>query len=181
MFDFSKSYFSLFGLPEGFELDRQALDERYRELQRVLHPDRFASASDQERRMSMQQATRVNEAYKTLKQPLSRGSYLLQLRGLDAAAVAGNTHDTLFLMEQMELRELLESARSAKDPFEVTGRVLDEVTRRSRELTADLARCFAEASAESLESAADLLRKMQFLQKLGRDAEALEADLEENL
>ncbi|HXK57292.1 MAG TPA: hypothetical protein PLZ16_11665 [Gammaproteobacteria bacterium] len=54
MLDFSKNYFELFGLPVGYIIDKVQLAERYRELQRVVHPDRFANASEQEKRLSMQ-------------------------------------------------------------------------------------------------------------------------------
>ncbi len=176
-----KNYFSLFGLPVGYQVDRKLLAERYRELQRVLHPDRFASASDHERRLSMQQAIRVNEAFETLKDPLRRGRYLLELNGIDADAVKGNTHDTLFLMEQMELREQLESAVDAPDPFAVIGSLLSEVRNRIRTLADQLDHCFRDPIPENLEQATDLLRKMQFLQKLAENAESLEAELEEAL
>ena len=52
MFDFSKNYFDLFGLPVAFLLDANALAERYREVQKVVHPDRYASASEGEQRLA---------------------------------------------------------------------------------------------------------------------------------
>ena len=67
MLDFSRNHFELFGLPVGFDMDRDLLAERYLALQAAVHPDRFASAPDQERRLSMQASTRVNEAFQTLK------------------------------------------------------------------------------------------------------------------
>ncbi len=72
MLDFSKNYFELFGLPVGFIVDTDALAENYRELQRVIHPDRYANASEQERRLSVQGASRINEAFETLKDPIGR-------------------------------------------------------------------------------------------------------------
>ena len=72
--DLSSSYFQLFGLPRSFEIDAAQLDSRYRELQRIVHPDRYVNAGDQERRLAMQQATRINEGYQTLKDPLSAGA-----------------------------------------------------------------------------------------------------------
>src|SRR5690606_15056315 len=78
-FDFSRSHFDLFAQPEMFTIDRAALDARYRELQAQYHPDRYASGSDAEKRLALQVATHINEAYQTLKSPLSRARYLLQL------------------------------------------------------------------------------------------------------
>ena len=79
----SESHFQIFGVPEEFEMDLVALEERYRELQSEVHPDRFAGASQAEQRVSMQLSTRVNEAYQTLKSPLERAGYILQLKGVD--------------------------------------------------------------------------------------------------
>ena len=60
--DFNADHFTLFGLPRSYRLDPLALDKRYREIQSEVHPDRFAQAGDSERRLSLQWATRVNEA-----------------------------------------------------------------------------------------------------------------------
>ena len=76
-----QNHFQLFSLPEQYRLEHSQLDARYRDLQRSVHPDRFASASDQERRLSVQHAAQINEAFETLRDPLKRGRYLLQLRG----------------------------------------------------------------------------------------------------
>ena len=77
--DFSQTYFELFELPASYALDRERLDSAYRELQNKVHPDKFAAKSEAEQRVAMQWATKVNEAYQTLKMPISRGVYLLQL------------------------------------------------------------------------------------------------------
>ncbi|HSP00888.1 MAG TPA: DnaJ domain-containing protein [Thioalkalivibrio sp.] len=65
--DFSQNHFELMGQPVAYALDLAALDEAYRKLQGKLHPDRFAQAGDQERRLAVQGAAWVNEAYATLK------------------------------------------------------------------------------------------------------------------
>ena len=111
-----QNYFELFGLEPGFEVDLSAIAESYRELQRAVHPDRFASASDQERLLSVQQAAHVNEAYQTLKSPLLRARYLLELQGI-ALNDTDTTMDPMFLMEQMELRESLAGVAGQSDPF----------------------------------------------------------------
>ena len=111
MLDFSKNYFELFGLPVAYIVDTEQLAERYRDLQRVLHPDRYANATEQERRLSMQGATLVNAAFQTLKDPLQRAHYLLTLKGIEMDAQRETTRDSAFLMEQLELREELEAAR----------------------------------------------------------------------
>ncbi len=181
MIDLSRNYFELFGLPVGYTLDPAALAGRYRELQRVVHPDRFASAPEQERRLALQRATLVNEAFETLRDPLRRAQYLLTLHGLDSTQETATTRDAEFLMEQMELREALASAAEAEDP----GARLDELMRDIRKMidaqVAQLAVLFEEATPESLEVAREAVSKMQFLNKLYNEAEAREAELEESL
>ena len=82
-------YFQLFDLPINFNIDKTTLSKRYRELQRTVHPDKFASASDQERRLAMQKSTQINEAFTTLKHPLKRAQYILQENNIDASGQSG--------------------------------------------------------------------------------------------
>ncbi|MCK5092236.1 MAG: Fe-S protein assembly co-chaperone HscB, partial [Gammaproteobacteria bacterium] len=126
-FDLSSNYFEIFELPISFTIDLTLLVQRFRDLQQVVHPDRFASASDQERRISMQQSTRLNEAYQVLKDPLSRARYLLELNGIQWEDEQSTVSDTEFLMEQMELREVLSEVRGKRDPLMEVGRILDDV------------------------------------------------------
>jgi len=107
--DLNQNHFELFGLPARFAVDAAALEARYHELQREVHPDRFAAAPDAERRVSMQLATRVNEAYQTLKLPLKRAVYILHLRGVDPELETNTAMPTEFLMEQMGWRERIEA------------------------------------------------------------------------
>lgn len=179
MFDFSKNHFELFGLPVGFRLDREQLDTRYRSLQRALHPDRYANATDQEKRLSMQAATRVNEAYNTLKDALARARYLLELHGLDLGADNETTKDAAFLMQQMELREALEAARSRPDPYAHIADLLVQINRDLKTLSGQLALSFETPTPDQLEAAREAVIKMQFLQKCRADAEHLEAQLDE--
>ena len=77
-----QNHFELFGLPARFEVDMGALDAAYREVQGRVHPDRFVNASDAEKRVAMQWATRANEAYQTLRNPMLRARYLCDLAQL---------------------------------------------------------------------------------------------------
>jgi len=181
MVDFSKNYFELFGMPVGFRVDKAALGERYRELQKVVHPDRFASGSEAEQRLSLQQTTQVNEAYQTLKDPVRRAIYLLKLNGIDMALDKETTHDSEFLMEQLEMREQLAEAREQPDPMAVLDELMGRVDGMIKALVAQLAMQFESATPEQLEAARESVRKMQFLNKFHAEAEALEEELEENL
>ncbi len=108
-----QNYFELFGLEQSFQVDQKNLADNYRQLQRQFHPDRYASASDQEQRIAMQYATLINEAFNCLKTPLLRAEYLLVLVGLEQKDRTVKT-DTEFLMQQMSWREELEAAKTAE-------------------------------------------------------------------
>lgn len=130
MLDFSKNHFELFGLPVGYIVDAEQLAVRYRELQRLVHPDRFANATEQERRLSMQGSVHINEALQTLKDPIRRARYLLSLNGIDMDGQQETTRDTVFLMEQMALREELEAVREKSDPYEAINDFMAHVNQR---------------------------------------------------
>src|ERR1043166_6108517 len=109
-----QSHFDLFGLQPAFAVDEVRLERAYREIQSRVHPDRFAHAGDAERRASLQWTTRVNEAYRALKNPVQRASHLLELHGVDVAFETNTAMPAEFLMQQMELRERLEEAKEAR-------------------------------------------------------------------
>jgi molecular chaperone HscB len=104
--------FELFGLTRRFEQDRAALDARWRLLQTEVHPDRFVSEGAASRRVAMQWAVRVNEAYQRLKDPLRRAAYLCELNGAPIEAENNTSMPAKFLIQQMEWRESLDEAES---------------------------------------------------------------------
>jgi len=172
--DLGKNYFDLFGLPTSFDLDVADLAVRYRELQRRFHPDRFASASVSERRLSVQLTAQVNAAFQTLKDPVARARYLLGLQGVDTGEDTDTVMDTTFLMEQMELRESLADAREAADRH-ARLEILRQQVDKELEARSDLLRArLAENSETARLQARNLVREMQFLQKLGHEIEELE-------
>lgn len=175
--DLTQDYFALFGLPAGYELDREALETRFRELQRAVHPDRYASAGDQERRLAMQKAAQVNEAYRVLRDPLARARYLLELRGHAFDDERSTQQDPEFLMEQMELREALGEVREQGDPLAALEGLMRRIRARLDELDAELGAVLAEARDTA--AAVELVQRMQFFRKLEQEAEALEAALDE--
>ncbi|MEI6414216.1 MAG: Fe-S protein assembly co-chaperone HscB, partial [Pseudomonadota bacterium] len=169
-----QNHFELFGLPVGFDIDTQRLAERYRDLQRVLHPDRFSQASGTERRLSMQATMRVNEAFETLRDPLARALYLLSLKGL--ATEPAPPQDSDFLMDQMILREALAEARANTRALAVVRRDLQQ---QLTTLTRQLASCFENSGETALTEARTLVCKLQFLTKFRQDVDQAEAALEE--
>ncbi len=102
--------FTLFGLGQRFAIDRATLDDCWRALQAQVHPDRFVGEGAAAQRIAMQWAVRVNQAYQRLKDPLSRGAYLCELRGAAIDAENNTAMPAAFLMQQMAWREALDDA-----------------------------------------------------------------------
>ena len=170
----SQNHFELFGMPVGFAVDAAALDSRYRELQREVHPDRFAAASQAEQRVSMQFATRVNEAYQTLKSPLRRAGYLLELHGVDPEFETNTAMPVEFLGGQMELREALDGAMKAGD----AGRLASLSNRLRGERAALLGKIEEQLHKQLFPAAAATLRQLMFLERFGEDISAAEERME---
>ena len=161
--DFHANHFQLFDLPASFRIDSGKLEAAYRKLQNEVHPDRFAAAGEAEKRLSMQWATKVNEAFQTLKKPLTRGTYLLHLHGVEAFSEKHTSFPPAFLMQQMEWREAIADARKANDvgALDKLARELGAESRRMEEqLAVDL------DDAGDYEAAAVTARKLKFMHKL---------------
>jgi molecular chaperone HscB len=161
-----QNHFELFGLEPGYALEPERLERSYLEIQARIHPDRFAHAGDADRRASMQWTTRVNEAYRTLKDPVERARYLLELKGVDVAFETNTAMPADFLGRQLELREALELAQGKKD----TG-ALDCLRSELRSDAEELKRALGETidAKRDYAAAAGLVRKLKFLDRL--DAE----------
>ena len=101
----TQNYFELFNLPEKFQIDLEMLQENYRAIQKEIHPDRFATSSENEKVQSMIKSTLANDAYQTLKSPINRAKYILSLhKSVEKIALPPD-----FLMQQMEWEEHLET------------------------------------------------------------------------
>lgn len=167
----ASDHFALFGLAKAYDIDAGALQTRFRELQRMLHPDRFAQAPAAERSASAFLASRLNEAYATLRDPLTRAHYFLQLHGIDAPSAVQAALSADFLDTQIDWREDFEAACNARDRV-----TLDRLTSALREET----RWRYDALAEDLKagaylSAARLVTELRFLERLAADVvEALD-------
>ncbi|MFC1602743.1 Fe-S protein assembly co-chaperone HscB [Pseudomonadota bacterium] len=181
MLDFSKNYFELFGLPVGFEVDSNRLSDCYRELQRAIHPDRYANATEQEKRLSMQGSTRLNDALNTLKKPLLRAQYLLELKGVDLGAKGSSITDSSFLMEQMELREELAGIKGQPDPYDAVACLMNRIKSNIQGLLSEISEQFAADTPQALEQVQETVNKLQFLYKLSAQVEELEEELDEAL
>ncbi|PMH37558.1 co-chaperone HscB [Vibrio sp. 10N.286.49.B3] len=168
------NHFELFGLPLQFQLDGSLLSSQFRDLQRRFHPDNFATASDHERLLSVQQAAQINDAYQVLKKPISRAEYLLSLQGIDLRSEQQTLQDPMFLMEQMELRETLEDIAHSSDPEDALFEFEANVSNMFNQHIAVV----EQALEDNLwEHAADYVRKLKFIAKLKNEIELTEERL----
>jgi molecular chaperone HscB len=144
--------FALLGVPQGFD-EPEGLDERFRALSRQWHPDRFARGTPPERRKSLEQTTLINDAYKTLKDPVRRAEHLLELRGVKGEPKMSPE----FLEETLDDREKLLEAK-------MSGQGVDELARGVREkrdaTLAEVRKLVADGG--DLGQAAELLARMRY-------------------
>lgn len=165
-----QNHFDLFQLPQRYTLDKVQLDAAYREVQNQVHPDKFVQASDAEKRVAMQWATRANEAYQTLKQPLKRATYLCELHGVDLQTESNTSMPAAFLMQQMEWREAFDEARVGNDVAAMQG--LENELRSALKVQLDSVGVALDGSDYA--SAAQQIRACLFLEKFLADVAALD-------
>ncbi|MBL4692582.1 MAG: Fe-S protein assembly co-chaperone HscB [Magnetovibrio sp.] len=154
------THFQRLGLEVGFDVDVAALDQLYFDLQRQLHPDSFATKTVKEKALSQQQATALNDAYETLKDPLHRADYMVHLLAVDGLPKAANTvHDQAVLMEAMEMRERLESIETMADL-----KALAKATKAdTNKVISGLSEAFHDGD---IETACKLTTRFKYLQKM---------------
>ncbi|NOY62652.1 MAG: Fe-S protein assembly co-chaperone HscB [Gammaproteobacteria bacterium] len=168
----TKNHFELFDIPITFDIDNEQLTARYRTLQRMFHPDRFAHTTPQEQRLSMQYSAQLNDAYQVLKKPLNRAEYLLTL--YDVSNEGHTVTDGEFLMEQFELREQLMAIRKHDDGAD---QLVPFSTQIQQRLTTLMQQFSEQMRAKNLERAQLTLNRMQFVTRLLDEIEALEEEL----
>lgn len=160
----TQNYFRLFDLPVQYDINLQTLQSNYRKIQAEVHPDKFVTASPSERLQSMQTATLTNEAFQTLKHPTARARYLLQLQGVETSEDSNTAMPADFLMTQMEWREAMEDAQHAKD-IDALDALLRTIQDEGKALQATL----SSALVDDVQSAAQLVRKLSFIDKISAD------------
>ncbi|MDR1311523.1 MAG: Fe-S protein assembly co-chaperone HscB [Burkholderiaceae bacterium] len=168
------NHFALFGLPEQFTLDKAVLEEAYHEIQRVVHPDRFGMAGDAALRSSVQWASRANDAYHVLRDPLKRAIYLCEIKGvpLDTDAVSAVPPD--FVLEQITWREELDVARVEKDT-EALSTLSARLWERKRAL---LQLIGEQLDRKDFLSAVQAIRKMMFLDRFSDEINRIFDEME---
>lgn len=128
--------FELLGVEPKFGLDLADLENRHRELSRVLHPDRHVGAPASERRMALSRAIEVNEAFRVLRDPVRRAEALLARRGVTIEEGRDKPADPLLLMELLELGESISDARRARDRVAIERKFSELKARESESVSA---------------------------------------------
>jgi len=175
---FNLNYFEIFSQPVSTEPDVNLLKEKNRELQQQVHPDKFANSSDAEKREAMQKTSLINEAFDTLKNPVSRLQYMLTLKGVDMNGETDTSMDGVFLMEQMELRESIADVRSQTDPLDVLDSILAELKSKAKKLIMEFTGFYQQ---NDLEKSREIVRKLQFINKAQKEVNEIVEQLEDEL
>jgi len=177
----TQNHFKLFSLPVSFDLDLQQLSANFRALQQSVHPDRFANASAQEKRLSVQRAAQINEAHQILKSPQRRARYILELQGVVFDDQSNPVMDPMFLMQQMELREALSNVKSKPDPGSELDKILASLKTAKKDILQQLAGQLNKPEMADLDKASQLMHELQFLDKLQSESEVIEEELMDSL
>jgi len=140
--------FDILGIEPKFAIDLKAVESRHRDLSRALHPDRYTSAPAAERRMALSRAIEVNEAWRTVRDPIKRAEALLRRLGVPSGETTEPNPSTDLLMEMMEAREeLSEGARAGN--MEAVQNLGKKMHFREREALAALGVAFDAAGSDT--------------------------------
>ena len=165
-----QNYFELFDLKTSFFVDDEALKKSYQAQVMRFHPDNFATKSQAEQLQALQNTSLVNSAYTTLKTPLNRASYLLNLENINPFDEKDTNMDADFLISQIELREQLENIKEQKDNL-----ALDNFIERVQDFIKDNVASISEAFTQSpdLQEIKTLVRELKFYEQLNKEANML--------
>jgi molecular chaperone HscB len=173
--------FAVLGFPRAYDLEERALEESFRALSRKLHPDRFARATPRERRFSLEQTTILNDAHRTLRDPVKRAEHLLELRGVK---VAGEERDSgakmpqEFLEQAIEDREKLLEAKMEGGPAAVE-RLAEGVRDKRQQAMEEIARVLREdrVADDDLQRTAQLLARLRYYARYLDEVEGRAAEI----
>lgn len=153
-------HFKRLGMERTYDVDVSGLDKLYFELQRSLHPDRFATRTAQEKVYSQSQATALNDAYETLKDPLKRSDYLVHIKGVNVLPDGCNlVNDPSILMEAMEFREKLAASETEAD----IGAIARDAQSEIEDVVKGISLAFR---GDDIEGACQLTTRLKYLTKL---------------
>ncbi len=164
-------HFARLGLPAALDLDPAALDRAYFALQRQWHPDRFVARPAAERARASTEAAALNDAYRTLKDPLGRAVYLASLNGVDLPGNGRTIDDPDLLMEAMEAREELHEATTVEAVAALAARARDDMDRALK----GLGSLFLAGDKPAIRKA---LLRLRYLDKFAEEARARRTNIE---
>jgi len=110
----SQDYFAVFGLPRKLWIEMSELEQKFLQMSWKLHPDNFVNATEQERELSLKRSSELNDAYRTLRDPIARVEYLLAIEGERKEGEKKQQAPPELLEEVFELNESLDELREAK-------------------------------------------------------------------
>jgi len=161
----TRDYFEFFELPRNFGIDPADLEKRFHALSRKWHPDLFARKSAQEKEESLEASAILNDAYRTLRDPIARAQYLLKQEGFEIGEQGSKDVPPELLEEVFELNEALEEAdlpqlEAARHKFEGMRDQLDA------ELRGSFARWDSAHDRDSLTAIRGLLNRRKYITNL---------------
>ena len=164
-----QNYFELFSLDVDFAIDLTSLEQAYQSKISVFHPDKFVTKSDKEKTIALQNTSLINTAYDTLKSPLLRATYLLELQDINAFDEKDTQMDMDFLINQIALREQLESLEVEKDEL-----VLDDfIEQVSQKVTQNIGQISQLFELDDFSKIKNLVRELKFYTQLNVQANQL--------
>jgi molecular chaperone HscB len=164
------SPFEVLDLEPRFDLDPAALEARHKDLSRALHPDRYAGRPAAERRIALTKAIEVNEAYRTLRDPIKRAEAVARTRSIPVGETTEPQPDPELLMEMMEAREDLSNAGRAKDAKRVA-ELASSMRARETALIASLSKAFDEPKDD--EKILRLLGELRYVRRYVDETDAI--------
>ncbi len=164
-------HFARLGLPAALDLDAGTLDKAYFAGQRQWHPDRFVAKPPEERAKASTEAAALNDAYRTLKNPLDRAVYLAALKGVDLPGDGKTIDDPDLLMEAMEAREELEEAGTVRAVDALAAKVRGDFDKALK----GLGSLFLANDKPAIRKA---LLRLRYLDKFGEEARARRTNIE---
>ena len=165
--------FETLGIDARYDLDLKEVEQRHRDLSKALHPDRYVGAAANERRMALSRAIDVNEAWRTVKDPVKRATALLKKRGVELTETNEPKPSNDLLMEMMETREELADARQKKDLARALDLGAGMRARRDR-IVGELGRSFA---ANELDKVLHALGELRYVRRFLDEVSAIEEEL----
>ena len=174
------NYFEVFDLPKILEIEPGMLERKFHELSRKYHPDYFTTGSAEDKQKALAMTSLLNDAYRTLRHPVRRVEYLLELEGFKAD---GSKVPKSFLMEMFDINEQVEEARSGSASPEQIAAVRSDIESRAarfdtqiKDASAEWDRLVSNHAAESelkaqLSKLTEILSESSYIRNLERDLE----------